>query len=360
LDPLAYWLAFNRVRGIGPARLRALLDVFGSVEAAWHAPVEKLNQVGLDRRSTANLLEARKSLDLEAELVRLRQAGVQAYTWEDAAYPARLLAINDAPPVLYVKGELRPQDDFAVAMVGTRQASVYGKEATRRLAGDLARSGVTIVSGLALGIDTQAHQSALEAGGRTLAVLGCGVDVIYPWDNKGLAERIVKQGALVSDYPLGTRPEATNFPPRNRVISGLSRAVIVVEAGERSGALITAKFAADQGRDVFAVPGSIFNRNSLGTNALIRDGARPLLSASEVLEDLDMDAAVQQAEARALIPGDETEALLLKTLSDEPIHVDAVRQATGLPIATVSSTLALMELKGLIRQVGGMNYIRAN
>jgi DNA processing protein len=360
LDPLAYWLAFNRVRGIGPARLHALLDAFGSIEGAWFAPAEKLTEIGLDRRSTANLLEARKSLDLEAELARLQRAGAQAFTWEDAAYPARLLTINDAPPVLFVRGELTSQDDFAVAMVGTRQASVYGKEATRRLAGDLARSGVTIVSGLALGIDTQAHQAALEAGGRTLAVLGCGVDVIYPWDNKGLAERIVNQGALISDYPLGTRPEATNFPPRNRIISGLSRAVIVVEAGERSGALITAKFAADQGRDVFAVPGSIFNRNSQGTNALIRDGARPLLSVDEVLEDLNLVAAAQQAEARALIPGDETEAMLLKALGDEPVHVDAVRLATGLPIATVSSTLVLMELKGLVRQVGGMNYVRAH
>ncbi len=234
MDPLAYWIAFNKVRGIGPARLRALLDFFGSAEAAWLAPTAALVEVGLDRRSLGNLLEARKKLDLDAELVKLRMAGINVLTWEDPRYPARLLAINDSPPVLYLRGELRPEDDWAVAVVGTRTASVYGKEAARVLAGDLARAGVTIVSGLATGIDTQAHRAALEAGGRTLAVLGSGLDIIYPWDNKKLAEDIVQHGALVSEYALGVQPEAGNFPPRNRIISGLSRGVIVVEAGEKA------------------------------------------------------------------------------------------------------------------------------
>ena len=359
MDPLAYWIAFNRVRGIGPARLRALLDGFGSIEAAWFASANALREIGLDRRSLANLLETRDALDLAAEQARVQDAGVQVLTWEDPRYPQRLLAIYDPPPVLYVRGELLPEDDWAVGIVGTRRASAYGREAARMLAGDLARSGITIVSGLARGIDGQAHRAALEAGGRTIAVLGSGIDIIYPWENHGLAEEIMAHGALVSEYGLGVQPEASNFPPRNRIISGLSRGIIVVEAGQRSGALITARFAADQGRDVFAVPGSIFQRGSEGANRLIRDGAQPVLSATDVLEALDLMDVEQHVEAQMLLPADETEALLLEQVTLEPTHVDEVGRATGLPIATVSSTLALMELKGLVRQVGGMQYVRA-
>jgi DNA processing protein len=359
VNALAYWIGFNRVRGIGPARLRALLDYFGTVEQAWLAPADALREIGLDRRSLANLLQARSELDLAAELDRVQKAGIEVLTWEDPRYPERLQMISDPPPVLYVRGEFLPQDDWAVAMVGTRHASTYGREAARQLAGDLARAGVTIISGLARGIDAQVHRAVLDAGGRTLAVLGSGVDIIYPHDNFDLAREIIARGALISEYPLGTQPEASNFPPRNRIISGLSRGVIVVEAGEQSGALITADFAAEQGRDVFAVPGSIFQRGSRGTNRLIRDGAQPVLSANDVLEALNMTAVAQHMEARTLLPADETETLLLKQLSEEPAHVDDVGRAAGLPIATVSSTLALMELKGLVRQVGGMNYVRA-
>jgi DNA processing protein len=358
VDPLGYWIGFNRVRGIGPARLRALLDFFGSIEEAWHAPSDALGQAGLDRRSLANLLEARSQLDLEAELDRLNRADVQVLTWDDANYPERLRTINDPPPVLYVKGKLAPADDWAVAIVGTRGASVYGKEAARRLAADLVQAGVTIVSGLARGIDAVAHRAALDARGRTIAVLGSGLDIIYPPEHRNMAGEIVAQGALISEYALGSQPEAANFPPRNRIISGLSRGIIVVEAGERSGALITSGFAAEQGRDVFAVPGSIFSRASQGTNRLIREGARPVLAAADVLEALDMEFVVQHAEARELLPADETEAGLLRHLSDEPTHVDDLARAAALPIATVSATLALMELKGMVRQVGGMNYIR--
>lgn len=359
MDSLAYWIGFNKVRGIGPARLRALLDAFGDVERAWHAPAEALAGVGLDRRSLTNLLNARRDLDLAAELARVEASGVDALTWDDPRYPPRLLNIYDPPPVLFVRGDLRPDDDWAVAMVGTRHASTYGKEAARVLAADLVRAGVTIVSGLARGIDAQVHRAALEAGGRTLAVLGSGVDIIYPWENAKLAEEISAHGALISEYPLGTQPEASNFPPRNRIISGLSRGVVVVEAGERSGALITADFAADQGRDVFAVPGSIFHRASQGANRLIRDGAAPVLSANDVLEALNLTAVPQQVEAQMLFPTDATEALLLEQLAEDPAHVDEMSRAVGLPIATVTSTLALMELKGLVRQTGGMTYVRA-
>lgn len=359
MDTLAYWIGFNRVRGIGPARLRALLDYFGGIEEAWTAPSSALSEVGLDRRSVSNLLDARSALDLEAELDRVRKAGMDVLTWEDPRYPQRLMAIHDPPPVLYVLGELLPQDDWALAVVGTRGASSYGREAARALAGDLVRAGLTIISGLARGIDAQAHQAALEVGGRTIAVTGSGLDIVYPWEHKKLAADIARRGALMSEYGPGVQPEAANFPARNRIISGLSRGVLVVEAGEQSGALITADFAADQGRDVFAVPGGIFNRNSKGTNRLIRDGAHPALSVNDILEALNLTSVTEHVEAQMLFPTDATEALLLDQLEEDPKHIDEVGRAAGLPIATVSSTLALMELKGLVRQVGGMNYVRA-
>ncbi len=359
MESLAYWIGFNRVRGIGPARLRALLDRFGDIEAAWRAPAEALREVGLDRRSISNLSEARAGLDLAAELERTRRAGVDILTWDDPRYPQRLMTIHDPPPVLYLRGELSPADDWAVAVVGTRGASTYGREAARVISSDLARAGVTIVSGLARGIDAQAHQATLDCGGRTLAVMGSGLDVIYPWEHKKLAAAIAERGALISEYGLGVQPEAGNFPARNRIISGLSLGVIVVEAGDQSGALITAGFAADQGRDVFAVPGNIFQKNSRGANRLIRDGAQPVLSAADVLDALNLTAVTEHVQAQMLFPADATEALLLEGLSEEPTHIDEVGRISGLPIATVSSTLALMELKGLVRQVGGMNYVRA-
>jgi DNA processing protein len=359
VDELAYWVGFNKVLGIGPARLRALLDFFGGVEEAWHADATSLQEIGLDRRSIANLLAARKSLDLAGELERLVEAGVDVLTWDSDDYPINLRNIHDPPPVIYVRGELLPEDDWAVAVVGTRHASVYGKEAARHLATDLARNGVTVVSGLAAGIDAVAHQAAMDAGGRTLAVLGSGVDIIYPEQNRRLAEQIVQQGALVSEYPLGTRPERSNFPPRNRLISGLSLGTVVVEAGARSGALITADFAAEQGREVFAVPGSIFQRSCEGTNRLIQDGAKPVLAVSDVLEELNLSQITQQAEVRATVPTTPIEQAVLELLSAEPVHVDELGRAADLPAPTVSSTLALLELKGLARQVSGMSYVLA-
>ncbi len=359
VDSLAYWIGFNKVRGIGPARLRALIDAFGSVEAAWRAAPEALRDVGLDRRSAQNLMEQRGTMDLAAELSRVEKAGITLLTWDDPRYPARLKAINDPPPLLYMLGELRPEDDYGVAVVGTRSISNYGREAARALAGDLAQAGITVISGLARGVDAVAHRAALDAGGRTIGVLGSGLDVIYPWENKKLAADMVSRGALISEYSLGTQPEASNFPPRNRIVSGLSRGVVVIEAGEISGALITARFAADQGRDVFAVPGNIFARNSAGVNRLIRDGAIPVTSVNDILEALDLAQVEAHVEAQLLFPTDPTEALLFEQLSDEPLHADEISRATGLPIATVTGALALMELKGLVHSAGGMSYVRA-
>jgi len=354
---LKYWVGFNLVKGIGPMKVRALLDHFGDLETAWCADVSALSKVGLDRRALSSFLKTRGRLNLDAELDRLVEHNIRALTWHDPEYPARLLQIPDPPPVLYVRGLLTSEDEWAVAVVGTRRASAYGKTVTRRLVTDLAVNHVTIVSGLARGIDGEAHRAALDAGGRTIAVLGCGLDLIYPPEHRNLARDVVANGALVSEYPLGTRPEASNFPPRNRIISGLSLGVLVVEAGFKSGALITADFAADQGRDVFAVPGNLYARSNEGTNRLIQDGAKLVMGAEDILEELNLMMVAQQVEVRAVVPETETEALLLQHLSLDPVHVDELALQVDLPIADVTSNLALMELKGMVRQVGGMNYV---
>jgi len=359
MTDLGYWVGFNIVRGIGPTRLRALLDYFGDVARAWRAPSEELARAGLDRRSLKNLLAARATLDLDRELERIAAVGAQVLTWESPIYPRLLREIADPPPVLYVKGTLTEEDAWAVAIVGTRRALAYGREVTRRLATALARSGITIVSGLARGIDAEAHWAALHAGGRTIAVFGCGIDRIYPPEHRKLAEEIMAHGALVSDYPLGTPPEGPNFPPRNRIISGLSLGVLVTQAGVRSGALITSDFAAEQGRDVFAVPGSILAHGCAGTNALIQDGAKVVLGPEDILEELNLTMVAEQTEARQVLPADETEASLLACLSAEPVHVDELLRQVNLPVAQVTSTLALMELKGMVRQVGGMKFVVA-
>lgn len=359
MSDLRYWVGFNIVPAIGPARTKALLDFFGDLETAWMAGVDELKAAGLDRRSVENLLQYRQKLDLDRELARIQAAGIRVLTWEDPDYPPLLRHVHNPPVLLYVRGELKPADEWAVAVVGTRRASVYGREVTRRLAGDLAANGITIVSGLARGIDTQAHKAALEAGGRTIAVLGHGLDQVYPAENARLAQEIVRHGALVTEYPLGTPPEGGNFPARNRIISGLSLGTLVVEAGEGSGALITADFALEQGREVFAVPGNIFHRGAAGTNRLIQQGAKAVTRVEDILEELNLTMVAQHREVQAIVPENETEALLLQHLSEEPIHVDELKRESGLPITTVSSTLALMELKGMVRQVGGMNYVLA-
>jgi DNA processing protein len=261
--------------------------------------------------------------------------------------------------VLYVRGSLAPEDDWSLAVVGTRRPTYYGREVTEEIVGDLARNRITIVSGLAKGIDATAHRAALDSGGRTIAIFGCGLDVVYPSDHVKLAREIMERGALVSEFPLGTRPKAENFPRRNRIMSGMSLGVLVVEAGETSGALITARWALEQNREVFAVPGSVLSPASRGTNRLIQEGAKLVRECNDILEELNLTMAVQQMEVKELVPATETESLILKHLSSEPTHIDEVGRQCGLPIATVSSTLAMMELKGTVKQVGGMNYIMA-
>ncbi len=358
-----YWVGFNYVRGVGPAGVRLLLQHFGSLREAWHAPREALLNAGLGRRACDNLLQLRQRLDLEAELARLDRLGVAVLTWDDAEYPvllAQLRAIDHAPPVLYLRGTLTETDEWALAVVGTRAVTPYGRQVVHQLVTELAANGLTIVSGLARGLDSDAHRAALEVGGRTIAVLPCGLDMIYPPEHRQLAAEIIRHGALVTIFPPGTQPLRVNFSPRNRVISGLARGVLVVEAGEKSGALITASHALEQGREVFAVPGNITAQGSTGTNRLIQDGAHPVISAQDVLSVLNLERVAEYTSARrVLAPMSDVEQQVLEGLSAEPLHVDELTRRIGLTVAAVSSALATLELKGMVRQVGPMTYVRA-
>ncbi len=359
MDEKAYWVGFNLVRGVGAVRVKNLLDHFGKLEIAWDAPAGALISAGLPTRVVENFLVVRKQVNLEVVMQRVADSGVQVITWDDAIYPRRLKEIDQPPPVLFVRGSINVEDDWAVSVVGTRRVTPYGRQVASEIARYLAQNGVTVVSGLARGVDAIAHQTAMQAGGRTLAILGSGVDTIYPPEHRKLAEDISRQGAVISDYPLGTQPESRNFPPRNRIIAGLSLATIVVEAGETSGALITAEFAVEQGRDVFAVPGSILTPQSEGTNRLIEQGARPLLRMSEILESLKLEQIPEKQASRKAIAASPEENRLLSCLTQDPRHIDEICALSGLPIQAVSATLTMMELKGLVTQVGGMNYVAA-
>ncbi len=356
---IKYWVGFSLIPGIGRVRLTQLENYFTNLEDAWKATPAELKRSGLDSGSIRAITSWRPKISLEAEMEKLDRYGVKVLTCHDPDYPSRLKEIYGYPPLLYVRGSLLPEDEWCLAVVGTRRATVYGRQVTEEIVADLARSKITIVSGLAKGIDSVAHHSALEAGGRTIAVFGCGLDIVYPGENAELARRVMQQGALVSEYPLGTRPKADNFPRRNRIMSGLSLGVLVVEAGKASGAMITAHLALEQNREVFAIPGSILSPASRGTNHLIQEGAKLVRDYTDILEELNLTAVAQQVEMKELMPTSDTESLLLKQLGAEPTHIDEVCRSSGLSISTVSSTLAMMELKGLVKQVGAMNYALA-
>jgi DNA processing protein len=359
-EQLKYWIAFSRIPRIGSVRAARLQAHFGSMESAWRASAGQLHAAGLDQGTLSSIVAERDAISPDAELERLQKAGIKAYTWDDAEYPARLKEIEDRPPVLYVRGELAPEDEWAVAVVGTRRATPYGRQAAEHFASELARHRVTVVSGLARGIDAVAHRAALAAGGRTIAVLACGLDMVYPPEHAKLALEITQNGALISDYALGTQPRSEFFPRRNRILSAVSLGVLVVEGGEDSGALLTARYALEQNREVFAVPGSIYSPTHRGSNKLIRDGEAKLVSTTEhILEELNLTMVTQQQELREVAPEDPTEAKLLSVLSNQPSHIDDVQRASGLPIASVSSALAVLELKGIVRQVGPMSFVRA-
>jgi len=356
-DDIKYWVAFNNIPGIGRVRLNQLDNYFGSLENAWETSAVDLKKAGIDSVAIRAINKYRPDISPDNEMEKLYHYGINVVTCKHPEYPSRLKEIYDYPPVIYLRGNLLPGDEWCLAVVGTRRASVYGKQVTEEIVSDLACNKITIVSGLAKGIDTIAHRAALEAGGRSLAVFACGLDIVYPAENAKLARDIMEQGCLVSEYALGTRPRAENFPRRNRILSGLSLGVLVTEAGESSGAMITARMALEQNREVMAIPGSILSPVSRGTNRLIQEGAKLVRVYEDILEELNLTTVTRQMEMKELLPDTETEAALLGQLSAEPAHIDEVCRKSGLAAATVSSTLAMMELKGLVKQVGTMNYV---
>ncbi|MCD6452938.1 MAG: DNA-processing protein DprA [Dehalococcoidales bacterium] len=356
-NDIKYGVGFSLIPGVGRVRLNLLEGYFGSLENAWQAGPDELSCAGLDSHLIHRITSQRPRISLEAEMEKLENCGVTAFSYHDTRYPPRLKEIYDYPPLLYVKGTLLPDDEWCLAVVGTRRATVYGRQVTEEIVTDLVRSHITIVSGLARGVDSVAHRAALENGGRTIAVFGCGLDVIYPRENAELARRITQQGALISEYPLGTGPRPDRFPRRNRIMSGLSLGVLATEAGKGSGALITARLALEQNREVFAIPGSVLSPTSSGTNHLIQEGAKLVSSYTDILEELNLTAVAHQMEVKEIVPASEDESRLLKQLGAAPTHIDELCRGSGLPMSQVSSTLTMMELKGLVKQIGAMNYI---
>jgi DNA processing protein len=352
----AFWLAISRVPYIGPARIERLLQTFGSLSTAWSAPAEEL-RVTLESRALSELLAARSRIDPAGELERLGRLGIRAVHPGHPSYPRLLAEISGRPSLLYVRGELAAADDTAVAIVGTRRATPYGRQAAERIAAELAAAGITVVSGLARGVDAAAHRAALEAGGRTIAVLGSGPDVIYPAEHRRLAEQILGSGAVLSEFPPGAKPDAQNFPARNRIVSGMTLGTLIVEAPVRSGALITASFAADQGREVFVLPGSIFAESAEGTNALLRDGARLIRSGDDILEDLSLGGGRSLIATQSQMLLNDNERRLYDALAKEARHIDELAEEAGLPAATASALLLTMELKGLVRNHGAQYYV---
>jgi DNA processing protein len=355
-----YWVAWSKVTGIGASRLKRIWEHFGDLRAAWEATAGELSRAGLDQRTvTATCLE-RQSLDPVAEFAKLVNIGVDLISVADSSYPALLRTVDGAPAILHLRGSLLAEDEVAIAVVGNRAITAYGRQVTFDLVGELVRRGITIVSGLARGVDAVAHRAAIEGGGRTVAVLGSGLDIVYPSEHRALANDVAANGALVSEFPLGTKPDAPNFPMRNRVISGMSLGTLVIEAGETSGALITATRALEQNREVFAVPGSIYAPRSAGTNRLIRRGeAKLVTNVDDILEELRLEAKPQQLAMELVLAHDGTEERILRHLSNEPVHIDALTRLTDLPISVVSSTMTMLELRGIVRQISTMQFVRA-
>ncbi|MFN0147642.1 MAG: DNA-processing protein DprA [Dehalococcoidia bacterium] len=358
---LPYWLALRRA-GLGSTNFSLLLARFGTIDDAWAATTEQVASAGLDAQYVRAFQKARTTFDETREMTWLEANGVRVYTWLDKDYPALLRDIPQSPPVLFVRGAKGPEFERAIAVVGTRRVTPYGRQATELFCTAVASAGVAIVSGLARGVDAIAHRVAIENGAPTVAVLAGGIDQVYPRENAGLAERILADGSLVSEYPVGIPARPDYFPRRNRILSGLAKATLVVEAGEGSGALHTANWAFEQGRDVFAIPGSIFSRQSQGTNQLIREStARLVVTPEQLLEELNLATAARQIPLQPGTPrpaATQDEGQLLHWLQDGAKHVDEVVRASGLGIAHVTATLQVMELKGLVQQERPMVYAR--
>jgi DNA processing protein len=355
-----YWLGFSLIPNIGGQTLLQLFAHFRDLSVAWYVDKATLLEIGYPPNRVNQLIEARAKIDLDAEMDKLTPLQATLITWQDAHYPEPLREIHQPPPLLYVRGNLLPEDQQALAIIGTRKATHHGRQTTYELSKRIAKQGVTIVSGLALGIDTSAHLGALDAGGRTIAVFGNGIDRAYPQENRDLARRIVQQGAVISEFPIGTPPQGKNFPRRNRLISGLSMGVLVTEAPMRSGSLITATYALEQGREVFAVPANIYNQASAGTNRLLQEGAKLVMNEQDILDELQIQHKKKQtiATAQQIIPDNPAERVIFDLLTTDPIHIDDLVRLSGLSIADVGGILTFLELKGLAETVAPMQYSR--
>jgi len=353
------YIALNMMERIGPVSVRSLAAELGSVVAIFDASAELLRRAkGIGPAVAELIVRQRGELDVAAELECARAAGVRVITPLDAEYPDALREIHDPPLALYVRGKLRPVDRNAVAVVGTRRATHYGMDTARRFSYQLARSGISVLSGLALGVDTAAHKGALQGGGRTVAVIGGGFNHLYPEENRRLADEIAEQGAVLSEFPMGRKPDRTTFPMRNRIVSGMSKGVLVVEAGLRSGAVITASLAMEQGRTVFAVPGRIDSFLSAGSNALIKDGACVVTEARDILEHFEMllppERPPENRAGAADTPGLPDEAVdVVHMLARGEMGIDTLIRESGMSAAKMSSLLVRLELKKIIRMLPG-------
>jgi DNA processing protein len=352
LDELECLIALSRAPGIGEMRMKTLLARYGSARMVFQASGPELEKSGVLPQETASALPRLKDLEAARQEARtLRKIGARVITLADASYPVNLKPLDEAPPLLYVLGNLRPADSQAIAIVGSRRATAYGRAAAERLAYELAGHGVTVVSGLAAGIDTSAHRGALKAGGRTIAVLGCGLDVDYPASNRALRGKIASAGALVTEFPLSTKPLPGNFPKRNRIVSGLSLGIVVVEAAPKSGTSSTVKWAADQGREVFAVPGDINRKTSAGTNRLICEGAKLTTCALDILEEVGIGA--QETPPAERVHLTKLESRAVEALRESPVHIDDIAKRSGMTVSEALSVLLSLELKGVVRQTPG-------
>jgi DNA processing protein len=366
MDDVRDWVELSLVPGIGSKTFHRLLDYFRTPGEALRASRSELKQVpGLSATSLDALRHGCKP-ERDKAFALIEQHGVNIITCNDSSYPERLKHIHDPPPLLYVKKTLCASDRNSISIVGSRRATRYGKTVAERLAGDLARMGITVVSGLAYGVDAAAHKGALAAGGRTIAVLGCGVDVVYPRANARLYEQIVTSGALISEFPMGSQPDAAFFPVRNRIVSGLSLGTLVVEAPRRSGALITANHALEQGREVFAVPGDIYSPYCEGCHKLIKDGAKLVENVYDIIGELEgvLEEIAPDAPAEKTPPDGPAvsmspeEKKVFNFLSMVPEHIDDIAEECALNAAGVASALMTLEIKGLVEQVPGKRFIR--
>ncbi|MBD3390802.1 MAG: DNA-protecting protein DprA [Chitinivibrionales bacterium] len=360
------WVALNSVKGLGPVRFKHLLERCGSPDAVFKESRSSLSRMGdISDEVAARIRDAQTLARAEEQVNEAEVRGIRILTLADPDYPSFLKEIYAPPPVLFVRGATEAFDKHAVAVVGTRNATHYGEKAAAHLVKELTARGLATVSGLARGIDTCAHRTSLDNGGVTIAVLGSGVDHVYPASNRDLAEHIIENGVVISEFPLKTPPEAYNFPRRNRIISGLAAGVVVVEAGKRSGALITARYALQQGRDVFAVPGSIFSDKSDGTFNLIKSGATPVRSAADIAEVIEVVRhrvpmeSVPSATRPPLELLSEAERAVLTHLCDEPLRMDQIVDRTKKVVSELFDILLNLELKGVVKQVAGQQFVRA-